>query len=196
MYPLFEKKVPCEHVYEWEIAETMLERRERFDQRREPPQQEIWHSLRLTNDTQQPWTTAPAMTQKGGTVLGQDTLRYAAVGSKTTVRITRAIDIQGEESENEIGRERNAAQFYRASYDKVTVHGELRVTNYKREAVKLEVRRKIEGEVTKNPGKAEVVALAEGLKGVNPHTRLSWTLALEPGKPTTIEYEYTLYVAN
>jgi len=194
LYPLFEKRVPCEHVYEWEIAETMLDRRQRDGEGREPPQEEIWHSLRLTNDSGLPWTTAPAMTQKGGNILGQDTLRYAAVGAKTTVRITRALDIQGEQSENEIARSRDAAKFNGSSYDLVTVHGELRVTNFKREAVKLEVRKRITGEVTKNPAKAEVVALAEGLRQVNPNTRLSWTVALEAGKPTTIEYEYTLYV--
>ena len=194
LYPLFSKRVPCEHVYEWEIAETMLDRRQRDGEGREPPQEEIWHSLRLTNDSGLPWTTAPAMTQKGGNILGQDTLRYAAVGAKTTVRITRALDIQGEQSENEIARSRDAAKFNGSSYDLVTVHGELRVTNYKREAVKLEIRRRITGEVTKNPGKADVLALAEGLRQVNPNTRMSWSVALEAGKPTTIEYEYTLYV--
>jgi len=86
-YPLFQKRVACEHVYEWKIADTVSA--ERYGREREgdtPPQEEIWHSLRLTNDTGLPWTTAPAMTQKGGTVLGQDTLRYTAIGAQATVR--------------------------------------------------------------------------------------------------------------
>ena len=79
------------------------------------------------------------MTVKAGNILGQDTLRYTAVGAKATVRITRALDVQGEQNEYEVGRERNSAQFYGSSYDKVTVRGELRVTNFKREPLKLEI---------------------------------------------------------
>ncbi len=192
LYPLFTVRVPYEHLYEWEIADTVGEHPNRPQEL--PEQEEIWHSLRLTNDTSLPWTTAPAMTMKGGSLLGQDTLSYAAVGARTTVRITRAVDVQGEQSELEIARERGAASFYGSSFDKVTVKGDLRATNHKREAVRLEIRKRIQGEVTKNPQEAKVVALAEGLRKVNPNTRLTWSVLLEPGKTTEIGYEYTLYV--
>ncbi len=192
LYPLFTVRVPYEHLYEWEIPDTVGERPDRSEEA--PEQEEIWHSLRLTNDTTLPWTTAPAMTMKSGNLLGQDTLSYAAVGARTTVRITRAVDVQGEQTELEIARERGAATFYGNSYDKVTVKGDLRATNHKREPVRLEIRKRIQGEVSKNPQEAQVVALAEGLRRVNPNTRLTWSLPLEPGKTTEISYEYTLFV--
>lgn len=194
LYPLFSARVGCEHLYEWEIADTVLDRPQPERDGRERPQEEIWHSLRLTNDTGLPWTTAPAMTVKDASILGQDTLHYTAVGAKTTVRITRALDIQGEPAEIEQSRERNAAKYYGSNYDRVTVHGELHITNFKRESVQLEIRKRIQGELTKNPAQAAVVALAEGLRQVNPNRRLSWSVTLEAGKPLTIEYEYTLFV--
>ena len=176
-------------MYEWSIADTIESR-----SRDENAQAEIWHSVRLTNDTKIPWTTAPAMTMKDGHLLGQDTLRYAAVGGRTTVRITRAIDVQGEQAEYEVARDRNSESFYGRSYDKVTVRGEIRAINHKREGVRLEIEKLIQGELKKNPDGAVAATIAEGLRQVNPTVRLTWSKQLEPGAPTVLGYEYTLFV--
>jgi hypothetical protein len=193
LYPLFSARVPYEHLYEWEIADT-VDARDTRRQPDEPTQEEVWHSVRLTNDAGLPWTTAPAMTMKDGSLLGQDTLHYTANGAKTDVRITRAVDVQGEQTEYEIARERNAAQFYGNSYDKVTVKGELSATNHKREAVRLEITKRIQGEVTKNPEQAKVAATAKGLRRVNPNLTLTWSVPIEAGATRQIGYEYTLFV--
>ncbi|HKB14790.1 MAG TPA: hypothetical protein VKF62_01940, partial [Planctomycetota bacterium] len=193
LFSLFSARVPFEHLYEWSIPDTIGENP--YENRPQAPrEEEIWHSVRLTNDTSLPWTTAPAMTLKGGNLLGQDTLSYAAVGAKTTVRITRAVDVQGEQDEYETARERGSARFYGNAYDRVTVKGEICATNRKREGVRLEITKHLQGEVTKNPGEAKVVQVAKGLRQVNPNARLTWTIPLEPGQRATIDYEYTLYV--
>ena len=195
LYPLFSVRVPYEHVYEWSIPDTIGE-----NPNQPPPQpgqerqEEIWHSVRLTNDSGLPWTTAPAMTMKNGALLGQDILTYAAVGAKTNVRITRALDVQGEQAEYEVSRDRNAATFYGTQYDRVRVKGEIRAMNHKREVVRLEVKKLIQGEVTKNPNEAKVAAIAKGLRQVNPNLRLVWTVPLEAGKTAETSYEYVLFV--
>ncbi|HET6205076.1 MAG TPA: hypothetical protein VFI25_19970 [Planctomycetota bacterium] len=193
LYALFTVRVPYEHLYEWSIPDTIGENP--YQPRPEAPrEEEIWHSVRLTNDTGLPWTTAPAMTMKGGNLLGQDTLAYAAVAAKTTVRITRAVDVQGEQAEYEVARDRGAAHFYGSTYDRVTVKGEICATNHKREGVRLEITKQIQGEVTKNPNEAKVVQVAKGLRQVNPNARLTWTVPIDAGKRATIDYEYALYV--
>jgi hypothetical protein len=191
LYPLFSARVPYEHLYEWEIADT-VEAQQRSDV--QSPEEEVWHSVRLTNDAGLPWTTAPAMTMKDGNLLGQDTLHYTASGTKADVRITRAVDVQGEQTEFEIARERNAANFYGYAYDKVTVQGALRATNHKREAVRLEITKRIQGEVTKNREQAQIVATAKGLRRVNPNLTLTWSVPIEAGATREIGYEYTLFV--
>lgn len=190
LYSLFTARVPYEHLYEWEIGDTV----EATEPTPEPPQEEVWHSVRLTNDAGLPWTTAPAMTTKDGNLLGQDTLYYTAAGAKTDVRITRAVDLSCEQTEVEIARERNAASFYGHSYDKVTVKGELSATSHKRDAVRLEIVKHLQGEVAKNPDQAEVVATAKGLRRVNPNLSLTWSVPLEPAATRQITYEYTLFV--
>jgi hypothetical protein len=194
LYPLFTVRVPCEHLYEWSIPDTIDEDTYRRQQDQAPREEEVWHSVRLTNDTGMPWTTAPAMTTKAGKLLGQDQLNYAAVGSRTTLRITRAIDVQGEQVEVETARERGNSTFYGMSYDRVRVKGEIRVTNRKREAVRLEITKLLQGEVTKNPNEGKVVLFAKGLRRVNPNVRLTWTVAIEPGQTAAIEYEYSIFV--
>jgi len=197
LFPLFSVRVPYEHVYEWEIPDTIDEdpyRARPVDP--QPREEEIWHSICLTNASSLPWTTAPAMTMKGGRLLGQDVLHYAAVGASTTVRITRAVDEQGEQAEVEVSRERGAAKFYGTQYDLVRVRGEIRATNRKREAVTLSIEKRIQGEMKENPDGAEVVAEAKGLRRVNPNLRLAWSVPLEAGKTRTLGYEYTLYVRS
>ena len=192
LYPLFSVRVPYVHVYEWDIPDTLEEAQN--DRSRRPDVVEIWHSVRLTNDGGVPWTTAPAMTMKDGNLLGQDQLAYTPVGGRTTVRITRAVDVQGDRAEYETARDRNAASFYGYSYDKVSVRGEIQVTSRKREAIELEIVKHVQGEVARNPDEAAVVAVAEGLRRVNPTTRLTWRVPLEPGQERTLTYEYTLFL--
>lgn len=188
MYPLFTVEAPYYHVYEWTIEDTI-------HQRGGPSraEEEIWHSLRLTNDSEVPWTTAPAMTMEDGRLLGQDTLEYTAAGAETTLRITRAADVIGEQVEYEASRNRNAANILGRAYDQVVVRGELRITNHKAEPVRLEITKLLQGEVLQNPDEAEVASLAERLQEVNPRRRLTWKPTLPPGETSTISYHYQLY---
>jgi hypothetical protein len=39
-------------------------------------------------------------------------IHYTSVGDKTTVRITKAVDVNAEQAEYEVARTRNAANFY------------------------------------------------------------------------------------
>ncbi len=67
--------------------------------RQEEPQ--VWHALRLTNNTSIPWTTAPAETVSGGQVLGQDAINYTPVGTEATLKITVAVDVKADQAEFE-----------------------------------------------------------------------------------------------
>jgi hypothetical protein len=193
LYPLFSASVPYEHVYEWEIPDTLDQSSQRRGQE-QPDVVDIWHSVRLINESGVPWTTAPAMTMKGGHLLGQDVLSYTPVGARRTVRITRAVDVQGDRAEYEVSRDRNAASSYGYSYDEVVVRGEIQVTNLKGEALRLEITKHVQGEVAANPEGATVATVAEGLRQVNPTTRLTWELPLEAGESRTLTYEYSLFL--
>lgn len=197
-YPLFQAKIPFEHLYTWDIPSYI----DIYDNYRQPdPQQQqeiVWHVLKLTNTTDRPWTTAPASTTKDGRLLGQDTLHYTPPGQSTDLRITQALNVRAEQNEYEINREREAARYYGRRYDLVTFQGELAVVNLTGRPITLKITKTITGELQKADGEPEANKLGAALRAVNPQTRLTWTVDAEPGEDNglTLGYTFQAYVPN
>jgi hypothetical protein len=194
--PLFTESVPYKHIYTWDIPDY-IDREDRYynhqDNREEEKPEEVWHCLRIENTAKVPWTTAPAEVLKEGVILGQDTLFYTPPKGKTTLKVTQAVSVKAEQGEFETNRKRNAAEFYGRSYDLVTIKGKLSVTNFKSERITLEITKTLSGEVTQSQPEAKVETLAKGLR-VNPVKKLSWTIDLDAGGSTQLEYTYEVYV--
>lgn len=196
--PLFTESVPYEHIYQWDIPDNVNEQgRYRYggDERdAKDVEEEIWHSLRLTNTTKIPWTTAPGETVKNGTILGQDTLKYTPAGGQSTLRITRAIGVKGDQVELEINRKREALRMYHNIFDLITVRGDLSVLNTQSKAVTLEITKTLSGEVQSTDPAAKQQKLAKGLHRMNGLSKLTWTIELPPATEKQINYVYEVYV--
>ena len=197
-YPLFTTEVPYQHVYEWKIGDVLDEQGQYRNPNEAQPEkaEDVWHGIRLTNTSNVPWTTAPAMTMQGGQILGQDLINYTSVGAKTTVRITKAVDVKAEQAEHEVERTRNAANFYGSSYDLVEVRGKLKATNFKDKAITLTISKELSGEVVKTAPVAGVEQTARGLKKVNPKSVLTWELPIKSRDKIEIDYSYKVYVRD
>ena len=191
-YPLFTESVPYEHIYQWDIPDYINEDQRIPPHRREEdqPEQEVWHSLRLENTSDVPWTTAPAETVQDGQILGQDTLAYTPPGGEQTLRITQAVGVKAEEAEIEVSRERNATEYYGYPYDRVTVEGRLAVKSFKEKPITLEITKTLSGELKASKPEAEVTKQARGLEAINPLLELTWTVELEPGEREELSYTY------
>jgi hypothetical protein len=189
-YPLFTETAPYTEFYEWHVpdyigVEGYYGRQGQMD---EP--QVVWHSIRLTNETKVPWTTAPAQLMKDGQIIGQDTLNYTAPTAETVVKITRAVSVHAEQAEVELSREREAVRMYGDSFDRVTIKGTLFVTNYKDKLVSVEITKTVSGELKETDPKAADVTLARGLKAMNPVHELTWKVELKPGESREVSYTY------
>ncbi len=195
-YPLFTASVPHTEIHKWEIPDYVNQEDRYGEQRREQreTQEEVWHCLKVTNNTKLPWTTAPAQTVKAGQILGQDTLDYTSPTATSTLRITRAMAVKAEQVEYETDRKRDAAQFYGYHYDLLTVKGELRVKNHKDEAVTMEVTKTLSGEVKESAPQAKVARVARGLARMNPTNVLTWSFTLQPGEEKEITYTYQVLI--
>jgi hypothetical protein len=193
---LFSEEVPYEHIYTWEIP-SYIDEHNRYGQGgQNQQQQEVWHSLKLTNTTNQPWTTAPAMTMKDNRILGQDKITFTPSNAPAELKITQAVSVNAEQNEYEVDRQRNAGNFYGHRYDLVTVKGTLQVINYKENPVTLKITKSLDGEVQQADKDPKIQKLANGLRQVNPTSQLIWNLEVQPGKDNqvTIEYTYTVFV--
>jgi hypothetical protein len=189
-YPLFSLSVPYTHVYQWSIADYVSQS-DYYARPQQPEAREVvWHSVRLTNTSKLPWTTAPAETTAEGQVLGQDTLDYTPAQAEVTVKITQAVSVKAEQNEIETEREREALRMYGDFFDRVTLQGTLRVTNYKDEAIGVEIEKTLSGEVKLSVPAAKVTTLAAGLARMNPTRKLTWRVGLKPGQTQEITYTY------
>lgn len=193
--PLFTETVPCKHVYQWDIPDSVSEENP-YPSRREQPaaEEEVWHSLRLTNTTKAPWTTAPGETVKNGVILGQDTLRYTPPTAESTLRITRAVGVKAEQREFETDRKREATHMYGYSYDLITVRGDLSIVNLQDKAIDLEITKSLSGEIKSSDPNAKIEKLAAGLRRMNGLLKLTWAIQLNPGEKKDVSYVYDVYV--
>ena len=197
-YPLFTAAVAYEQIYQWEIPD-FVNQEDRYggrEQEQRDRQEEVWHSIRLTNQGKMPWTTAPAQVVKEGRVLGQEVLDYTPAGAATTMRITRALGVKAEQAEYESNRERGAVQLYGWEYDRITVDGKMRVVNLKAEPITLEVVKNLSGEVKQTSPEAKVQRLSRGLRRMNPLHVLTWHLTLKPGEEKELAYTYVALIRN
>ena len=196
-YQIFSSDVDYRHVYEWEVPDTInvdLRGNQRDSQNAQDKEQ-VWHSIKLTNATKYPWTTAPAFVISQWKPLAQDTLNYTSRNSSTNLKMTIATDVKHERQEHETDRQRDL-KLYNYSYDLVTVKGDLKIKNLKDKEITMEIKKKTTGEVIEASHKGKIEKIAEGLRGVNQNSIVSWEIPLKAGEEVNVVYRYKVYIAR
>lgn len=193
-YILFTAKSDYTHLYTVDLPDTVYNNSE-YRPMPEGPS-DVWHSLKLKNTSGQPLTTAPASVYKDGQLMGQDTLMYTPADAEFLVKMSKALDIRVEATEQELTRERGALRVPNTSnvYDLVTLQGTLSIRNFKNQAVKMRITKSITGEITEAEESPVITKVAKGLREVNPNSRLVWTLDLKAGEQRDVKYTSKLYL--
>jgi hypothetical protein len=109
--------------------------------------------------------------------------------------LTIATDIKTNRNEYEAERQRDV-RLYRNSYDLVTVKGELYIKNAKSKAVTMEIKKKVTGEVLEVSHKGKINKVAEGLRGVNFNSYISWEIPVKAGEEIEVTYTYKIYIRH
>lgn len=191
---VFTARVPYRHIHEWTIPDFI----DSYDQYRRDEEAErreiVWHAVEVENRTQMPWTTAPVEIVENGRVLGQELMGYTPAGGKSTVRITQAVAVKAEQNEYEAGRERGVSQYYGYRYDRVALKGELKVTNFKKDAIRLVIKKTVSGDLRTTSPEARVVKTAHGLRSMNARNELTWEIDVAAGKTLTLGYESVVLI--
>ncbi|MCX6349118.1 MAG: hypothetical protein NTV79_06415 [Candidatus Aureabacteria bacterium] len=173
----------------------------------------VMHKIRLNNTSPYPLTTAPALILDRGKVLSQGMMTYTPAGAEADVELTAAVDIQVKKSETETKRTPNAVRWQGDEYGRIDLAGKITLTNFAATAREVEVTRFVLGNVGEagQGGKAEMVNIFEdhgyAPGGVYPSWwpwyswpgwwshfngvgRIAWKVALEPGKPVDLDYDW------
>lgn len=207
MYMLFQSSGDYKEIYSWIVDDETADNVEyKFPS---PDPGEVWHSIRFRNTSGQPLTTAAATTMKNGQILGQDMLSYTPAGAEAEVRITKALDIRVEKSEEEMKREPGAVKekyvigtngkgeaIYaeRAKYDRLFVKGTLVIRNQKKETATIKVAKTLTGEVVQVSNEAKVIKLAKGIRDINPTSQITWQVDVPGGKTQNLTYQFSMLV--
>lgn len=154
---------------------------------------DVWHEIKFTNKASLPLTTGPATVTKGNDIIGQDTLTYTSKDQDARVKISKALDINARQQEEEKSRDRGFIldRFKNPRFDRLTVGGRIEIRNRKPNEVKLEVRKGLIGEVVSASG-GEALKEPTSMWEVNPVSRIKWDLTLKPGETRVLEYTYTI----
>ena len=189
------------------------------EQRREIAQMlseaKVMHKLRLTDKSEFPLTTAPALILRDDQILAQALMTYTPEGGDIDIAITTAVDIRVKKADKETQRTPNAVNWQNQTFGRIDLAGTITLTNFRKEAVDLEVRRHVLGNVltADHDGKVQMVNVLEddaaqdtgpGLYGptwyrpewwshFNGIGRITWNFKLEPGKAIDLGYTWNYY---
>lgn len=197
-YPILGASAAYKHVFDWEIGDASSVDPWGYRSSGQPSQlvDQVWHSLRLDNAGKLPWTTGPAIMTEKGTPIAQNTLYYTAPGASTLLRLTVAPDVLAEREEWEASRESGALQRFGHRYDAVTIEGKLDVTNRRREAITLSIRKSLTGTVSAASDNGKPTKLSTRPSAVNPASRVDWSIPLAAGEQKSVTYKYVVYVRD
>ncbi len=209
MYMLFQSEASYKELYTWLVEDQTLDNVEYKFPSGDPG--EVWHSVRFKNTSGQPLTTSAITTFKNGQMLGQDMLSYTPNGAEAEVRITKALDVRVEKSEEELKREpgvikqkvfvgvdRDGKRLYedRDLFDRLHIKGTLVIRNNKANTVTMKVAKTLTGEVANASHQAKVVKLAKGITDTNPTSVVTWQTDVGSGKTTNLSYEFSILVKS
>jgi hypothetical protein len=197
-YPILSATASYKHVFDWEIGDvaSVDPWGYRASEQRINLADQVWHSLRIDNGGTLPWTTGPALVTERGTPIAQNTLHYTAPGASTLLRLTVAPDVLAEREEWEASRQSGAMQRFGRRYDAVTIEGKLEVTNRRREAITLSIRKSVTGTIAVSRDGGTATKLSIRPSAVNPASRIDWSVPLAAGEKKSVTYKYVVYVRD
>jgi hypothetical protein len=166
------------------------------------------HKIRLTNAGSVPLTTAPALIIQDEQVLSQGMMTYTPPGATVDVEIGKSVDVQVVRSETEISRTPNALRANGESYMDVSLTGSIKLTNYRKEAIEIEVTREVLGRPKSASDNGRIDKLNAMYEypewwrhyswpywwhQINGLGRITWSVTLAPFQSLDLNYEWQYY---
>lgn len=203
-YPVFTANINVAHIYECNLPQNYAEKYAYGESYLfSPDPHKVFHSLKVVNDTEYPFTTGAVLvvkTENGAKPISQDRLNYTPVKGNSFIKLTEAPDVDIKQAEKAVKREENVKMIARNQnifhYDRITVSGQVKVKNYKAQKIDLNIRRMITGELLESSVEwlqAERINTAGDL---NKQTDVCWETSVDAGAELTISYSYRILVPN
>ena len=194
-FSIFSSSLPYEDLYEVNIYDYVNFYSSQYIPDKDDDKFfDVYHSLRITNTTNFPFTTAPVFVQDEKlNPLAQDQIKYTPKGGKVKIQLSKAVDVQVKGTEQEISRSETLKKFKNASYRKVTIKGTIHVENLQDKNIKLNVTKNINGLIT-DASDGGVITKPGKYAGLNPNTTTEWNINLSGNEKKDITYTYEVWI--
>ena len=172
----------------------------------------VKHYLRLENDSDYPFTTAPALILNNGRLVSQALMTYTAVGGKCDLEMSTAVDVFVKCFDKQTQYTPNAKTINGNTYSKIDMAGSVTLTNHKKQDIKIEVKRFVLGNIDEANLDAEINQLGHGYGSwlsenslplwwnwyswpwwwyhVNSLGQISWDIELKAGEKIELQYQW------
>ncbi len=195
-FEIFSQKVNYKDVYEVNINDVVNYSTNKYIANDPEARQDVFHSLRLTNKTNNPFTTAPAFVlNEKQQPLAQDIIKYTSVGSDVSIQLSKAADVIVKNQEEEIKKVENFKKVGRNYYNKVSIKGTISISNLQKKSIDLRVKKSLMAEVIEasDNGKSKKSGKYYSL---NPYSDINWEIPIKENEKKVITYQYDVLVIN
>jgi hypothetical protein len=156
---------------------------------------EAWHSYRIVNSTAAPFTAGAVLVMNAAEQpVAQSLLQYTPVKGSNEIRLSRALNIQMKNEEEEVKREKsNISNTGNSFYDKVTYKGSINIINYHDKKITIRISKTIGGVSVKmsDAGRAKITRNADDEDETI--SNLQWEVEVEPRGKKVLSYDYFTY---
>jgi len=195
-FSIFSASVPYESIYECNVYDVSNYQSTQQVKKDDDDDQtfDVYHSYKITNNTNYPFTTAPCFVQDENlSPLAQDMVKYTPTNGKVKVQLSKSPDVVVKNSEEEESHFDNAKKYNSYQYRKVIIKGTITVENQLGKEMKLNVTKSITGKITDASDGGDIKSNG-AYNGLNPYSTAEYNITLAAGETKTLTYEYEVFV--
>jgi hypothetical protein len=153
---------------------------------------QTYHSYLINNNSNAPFTTGAALVlNQSNQPLAQAQLTYTPVRGNSEMQLSKAVDVQVKNEEEETGRVKStvkrSASVY---YEQINSSGLITITNYKDKKITMRVTKRIDGVYAKSDNNGKSRKVKTGADDSDTVTELYWEVEVPAGGKLQLKYDY------
>jgi hypothetical protein len=193
-FQVFSQKIPYKDLYKVTVSDAINYAGTYYINNDPERKFDVYHSLRLTNGTKNPFTTAPVFVMDENLQpLAQDEIKYTPVTGSVTVQLSKSPDIIVKDNEEEIKRDEREKTVNKVTYSKITIKGKIEVTNLQSKKIILNLDKYVNALITEVSDKGEIKKPPR-FYGLNPSCQVTWEIPMNENEKKSLSYTYEVYI--
>jgi len=186
---IFSETAPLRHVYAWNVPEQdEINRWLRLSpesRRAGATPMDVWHCVRLANNTGTPWTAGVVECLSGGRLVACSQMEFTPVGASALLKLNKTLEAPVSFSEVPIGKSQEVGgKLVR------TMKGTLLISNNSARTMEVEVNKTVAGEPVEasDHGSLSMTVDSSSLRASRGNVK--WSFVLAPGEKKELQYAY------